>query len=64
MPVTSRAAGRDENLSLTPPLRPSLEEALELIADDELVEITPSSIRLRKQVLDHNDRKRIEKSKV
>ncbi|MCB9555354.1 MAG: translational GTPase TypA [Deltaproteobacteria bacterium] len=57
-----RAANTDEALRLTPPMQPSLEEALELIAEDELVEITPSSIRLRKRILDHNARKREEKA--
>jgi len=53
-----RAAGHDEAIVLTPPMRYSLEEALELIADDELVEITPKAIRLRKRVLDHLERRR------
>jgi GTP-binding protein len=53
-----RAAGSDEALYLTPPMRFSLEEAIELIADDELVEVTPKSIRIRKLWLDHNRRKR------
>jgi GTP-binding protein len=53
-----RAANRDEALHLTPHMRLSLEEALELIADDELVEITPASIRIRKRTLDHNNRHR------
>jgi GTP-binding protein len=53
-----RAAGSDENILLTPPIRYSLEQALEFIDDDELVEITPRSIRLRKQHLTENERKR------
>ena len=53
-----RAAGTDENLILSPPIRFSLEQALEFINDDELVEITPSSIRLRKKLLTENERKR------
>ncbi|MEO0575613.1 MAG: translational GTPase TypA [Pseudomonadota bacterium] len=53
-----RAAGTDENLLLTPPVRFSLEQALEFIDDDELVEITPASIRLRKKLLLESDRKR------
>jgi GTP-binding protein len=53
-----RAAGTDENLVLSPPIRFSLEEALEFIDDDELVEITPHSIRLRKKVLAEGDRRR------
>src|SRR5690625_1649567 len=50
--TTVRAAGSDENLVLTPPRRLSLEEALEYIEDDELLEVTPKSLRLRKHVLD------------
>jgi GTP-binding protein len=53
-----RAAGSDENILLTRPLKLSLEEALEFIDDDELVEITPASIRLRKKLLKESDRKR------
>ncbi|MEM7449881.1 MAG: translational GTPase TypA [Pseudomonadota bacterium] len=53
-----RAAGSDENLLLTPPVILSLEQALEFIDDDELVEITPSSIRLRKKLLTESERKR------
>jgi len=48
----------DESLTLTPPIRYSLEEALEFIDDDELVEVTPASIRLRKRTLSESDRKR------
>jgi GTP-binding protein len=44
-----RAAGTDENMVLTPPVKHSLEQALEFIEDDELVEVTPESIRLRKR---------------
>jgi len=53
-----RAAGTDENLVLTPPIRYSLEQALEFIDDDELVEVTPQSIRLRKKLLSEVERKR------
>jgi len=53
-----RAAGSDENIILTPPIRMSLEQALEFIDDDELVEVTPHNIRLRKKLLTENDRKR------
>ena len=53
-----RAAGSDENIQLTPPLNYSLEQALEFIDDDELVEITPASIRLRKKTLAEGDRRR------
>ena len=53
-----RAAGKDDNVQLTPPIRMSLEQALEFIEDDELVEVTPKAIRLRKKNLTENDRKR------
>ncbi len=53
-----RAAGTDENIILTPPTRLSLEQALEYINDDELVEVTPEAIRLRKRHLTETDRKR------
>ena len=53
-----RAAGKDENVILTPPMRITLERALSYIADDELVEVTPKSIRLRKRWLDANERKK------
>ena len=56
-----RTTAADEKLFLTPPLVLSLEAALELINEDELVEVTPKSIRLRKRILDHNERKRVEK---
>ena len=53
-----RAAGTDENIILTPPIIMTLEEALEFIDDDELVEVTPESIRIRKKYLTENERKR------
>lgn len=53
-----RAAGSDENLILTPPRKFTLEQAIDYIADDELVEVTPNFIRLRKVYLTENDRKR------
>ena len=53
-----RAAGTDENIQLTPPLDYSLEQALEFIDDDELVEITPLNIRLRKKLLSEGERRR------
>ena len=59
-----RAAGRDENIGLTPPMRFSLEEALEFIEDDELLEVTPQSLRLRKRHLTENERKRASKQPV
>lgn len=53
-----RAAGTDEALTLVPPIRHTLEQALEFIENDELVEVTPDSIRLRKKLLTENERKR------
>ncbi|MDB2552928.1 translational GTPase TypA [Gammaproteobacteria bacterium] len=53
-----RASGTDENIVLTPPVRHTLEQAMEFIADDELVEVTPENIRLRKRHLTENERKR------
>ncbi|WP_193389009.1 translational GTPase TypA [Cardiobacterium hominis] len=53
-----RAAGSDENLILTPPIRNTLEQALEFIDDDELVEVTPKSVRIRKKLLTENERKK------
>jgi GTP-binding protein len=53
-----RSAGADENIILTPPIKFSLEQALEFIDDDELVEVTPVGIRLRKKLLTENERKR------
>ncbi len=53
-----RAAGSDENILLTPPVRMSLEQALEFIDDDELVEVTPKSIRVRKKLLLEHERKK------
>jgi GTP-binding protein len=57
-----RAAGRDENIILTPPIRFTLEQAMEFIADDELVEVTPGSIRLRKRALKEQERKRADRA--
>jgi len=57
-----RAAGSDENIILTPPIIYTLEQALEFIEDDELVEITPKSIRLRKKLLKEHERKRADRS--
>jgi len=53
-----RAAGKDEAILLTPPIRHTLESAVEFIADDELVEITPKSIRVRKRLLHEHERRR------
>ncbi|WP_274423359.1 translational GTPase TypA [Chelativorans sp. YIM 93263] len=59
-----RAAGKDEAVKLTPPVRMTLERALSWIQDDELVEVTPKSIRLRKLYLDPHERKRFEKQRA
>ena len=53
-----RASGTDEAILLTPPIRMSLEQALEFIDEDELVEVTPKNIRLRKKMLLEHERKR------
>ncbi|MFO8026029.1 MAG: translational GTPase TypA, partial [Thiohalophilus sp.] len=53
-----RAAGTDENIVLTPPIKLTLEQALEFIDDDELVEVTPNHIRLRKKFLKEHERKK------
>ena len=57
-----RASGTDEAVRLTPPVRQSLEEAIAYINDDELVEVTPKNIRLRKRHLDPHERKRVARS--
>lgn len=56
-----RTTAKDEAVRLTPPIKMTLEKALSYIEDDELVEVTPKSIRLRKRHLDPNERKRAEK---
>ena len=58
-----RASGKDEAVVLTPPIKMSLEKALAYVGDDELVEVTPKSIRLRKAILDANERKRVSRAK-
>ena len=57
-----RASGTDEALTVWPPVRHRLEQTLELIEDDELVEVTPDSIRLRKKLLLEHERKRAARS--
>jgi GTP-binding protein len=57
-----RASGTDENIILVPPIRLTLEQSLEFVNDDELVEVTPHSLRLRKRYLKENERKRFERS--
>jgi GTP-binding protein len=58
-----RASGTDENIVLTPPVRYTLEQALDFIEDDELVEVTPENIRVRKKFLKENERKRSSSSR-
>jgi GTP-binding protein len=58
-----RAAGKDEAIRLVPPLRMTLEQMISYIQDDELVEVTPKSLRLRKTALDSNERKKITRAK-
>jgi GTP-binding protein len=57
-----RSANKDEAVRLTPPIRMTLERSLAWISDDELVEVTPKSVRLRKMILDPTDRKRADRS--
>jgi len=59
-----RASGADEAIRLEPPMIHSLEQAIEWIADDEYIEVTPQSLRLRKKYLDHNERLRMSKKKA
>ena len=58
-----RASGTDEAIRLTPPKELTLEDMITYVDDDELVEVTPKSLRLRKKYLDSNDRKRLGRSK-
>ena len=60
--TNTRSSSSDEAIKLLDPLKFTLEEALEVIENDELVEITPTDIRLRKKILDENDRKRYYRS--
>lgn len=59
-----RASGTDENVILTPPVKHSLEAAIEFINDEELVEVTPNYLRLRKKLLTENERKRASREKI
>ena len=59
-----RAAGSDDTISIPPPRRMSLEQVLDFINEDELAEITPDEIRLRKRSLDENERKRNAKTQL
>ena len=59
-----RAAGKDDAIKLTPPMQMTLEKALSYISDEEVVEVTPKSIRLRKAILDPHERKRAQRAKA
>ena len=61
--TNTRASGSDEALRLVPPIQMSLEKAIEFIQDDELVEVTPESIRLRKKILDSKERERANRNR-
>lgn len=60
--TNTRASGSDDALRLVPPRQMSLEQCLEFLADDELLEVTPESLRLRKRILSHSDRMKALKS--
>ena len=62
--TNTRASGSDDALRLVPPIQMSLEKSIEFIQDDELVEVTPKSIRLRKKILDTKTREREARRKV
>ena len=57
--TNTRASGSDDALRLIPPKQMSLEESLEFLAPDELLEVTPKSLRIRKAILDHSERARL-----
>ena len=59
-----RASGKDDSIRLTPPWKMTLEQAIAYIDDDEMVEVTPKNIRLRKRYLDPNERKRMSRAKA
>ena len=59
-----RASGSDKNIKLTPPTRFSLEENLEFLAQDEMLEVTPKSLRLRKTILDEQERRKSQRTKI
>ena len=55
---------KDKNIKLTPPTRFSLEENLEFLAQDEMLEVTPKSLRLRKTILDEQERRKSQRTKI
>ena len=61
--TNTRASGSDDALTLVPPIKMSLEKAIEFIADDEVVEVTPLNIRLRKKILNNKERERVARTK-
>ena len=61
--TNTRAAGSDDALRLVPPKKMSLEQCLEFLADDELLEVTPKSLRMRKAILNHEQRMKSLKGK-
>ena len=61
--TNTRASGSDDALRLVPPIQMSLEQAIEFIQDDELVEVTPKTIRLRKKILNSKERERAARNK-
>ena len=61
--TNTRASGSDDALRLTTPKQMSLEQCLEFLADDELLEVTPKSLRMRKAILDHDQRMKLLHSK-
>ena len=61
--TNTRAAGSDDALRLVPPRKLSLEQSLEFLADDELLEVTPKSLRMRKAILNHEQRMKSLKGK-
>ncbi|MEG1241008.1 MAG: translational GTPase TypA, partial [Oscillospiraceae bacterium] len=61
--TNTRSSGSDDALRLVPPRVMSLEQSLEFLADDELLEVTPLNLRLRKRILDHGDRMKALKTK-
>ena len=56
--TNTRASGSDDALKLTPPIQMSLEQCMEFISDDELLEVTPSNLRMRKKILDNTQRRK------
>ncbi|MDP4694487.1 MAG: hypothetical protein NWS00_08045 [Opitutales bacterium] len=62
MDLTVKSSGTDKSIQLSPPIKFSLERAIEYIAPDELVEVTPNFLRMRKRILDENVRRKMAKA--